>query len=530
MTLFEPLIGGTKTEFSRGSRNKRTLPLTAVTDRIDVPGLRQHQHAQETHGAGFAWRLALALIMIDLGAIVAGFGLAALVADGLRAFFGYGQLSALPFLTERAKELILLAGLSIAVLAFGGLYRRSSWELDEIRRVVAGIGLVALFDATLQFALRDHNSRLWFMTAYPMVMLSIISLRMIVRSLPQVREAMTSHIVLLGRGLAPDLLIYEMRESRSAPVKLLRNLPLNRIIGRDPQVLDQLINRLARHAGVPAHRVAVFIAPTPDEIGQAQEVIDLLHEIGRPQSVVLPFTGLARNGVSLQKVAGADIVMAEIRPKAPNALQYLLKRTFDLIVGLLVLAAVLPVLLTISSLLALTERGPVFFRQLRVGKNGKDFWCYKFRSMRTDAQERLEELLANDPAARAEWAETQKLQNDPRITPLGHFLRKTSLDELPQIFNVLTGEMSLVGPRPIISPTIDGYPGDKAYFHSPEFRYYAHCTPGITGLWQVSGRSDTRHEERVRLDRWYARNWTVWLDLMILFKTVQVVLFGKGSA
>lgn len=530
MTLFEPLTVGTKAEFDRSSLNDAALPLTKTADKIGVSRLQERLHEREAHGLGFAGRLALALILVDLVAIALGFGLAALVADGLRAASGYGQVSALFFLSERAQELALLAGLSIGIFAFGGLYRRSSWELDEIRRIVAGIGLVALFDATLQFALRDHNSRLWFMAAYPMVMLSVVSLRMIVRGLPQVREAMTSHIVLLGTGVAPDLLIYEMRESHAAPVKLLRNLPLSKITGRDPEMLDQLINRLARHAGVPTHRVAVVIAPTPDEIGEAQEVIGLLSKIGRPQSVVLPFTGLARNGVSLQKVIGADMVMAEIRPKAPNTLQYLLKRTFDMVVGLLVLAAVSPVLIAISALLMLTERGPVFFRQLRVGKNGKDFWCYKFRSMRTDAQERLEELLANDPKARAEWAETQKLQNDPRITPLGHFLRKTSLDELPQIFNVLTGEMSLIGPRPIISPTVDGYPGDKAYYHSPEFRYYARCTPGITGLWQVSGRSDTRHEERVRLDRWYARNWTVWLDLMILFKTVRVVMFGKGSA
>ncbi|MEM1159490.1 MAG: sugar transferase [Pseudomonadota bacterium] len=530
MTLFEPLTAGTKAEFDRGSLAETTLPLSTTAGKIGVSTLRDRLHEQEIHGRGFAGRLALALILVDLVAIAAGFGVAALAADGLRSVFGYGQISALPFLAERSQELMLLAGLSIGIFAFGGLYRRSSWELDEIRRIVAGVGLVALFDATLQFALRDHNSRLWFMAAYPMVMLSVISLRMTVRGLPQVRQAMTSHIVLLGTGVAPDLLIYEMRESRAAPVKLLRNLPLSRIIGRDPQMLDQLIDRLARHAGVPAHRVAVVIAPTPDEIGQAQEVIGLLQEIGRTQSIVLPFTGLARNGVSLQKVVGADMVMAEIHPKAPSALQYVLKRSFDLISGLLVLAAVSPVLLIISTLLALTERGPVFFRQLRVGKNGKDFWCYKFRSMRTDAQERLEELLINDPAARAEWAATQKLQNDPRITKLGHFLRRTSLDELPQIFNVLTGEMSLVGPRPIISPTIDGYPGDMAYFHSPEFRYYVRCTPGITGLWQVSGRSDTRHEERVRLDRWYARNWSVWLDLMILFKTVRVVLFGKGSA
>lgn len=511
MTVFEPLT------------QARAVPLQGNRLTADF------SHAA-LNGSRLNRRLALGLMLVDVCAIILAFAGGLMLATAIRQIAGIGEVSSAFYVQDRAQELIMLIGLTIAIFSFGGLYRRSSWEMDEIRRIVAGIGLVALFDAALQFILRDHNSRLWFMAAYPLAMVMIISLRMGVRQLPFVRDAMTNHIVLIGTGVSPDSLLFEMRESRSAPVKLMRSLDFEQISKVSSGQLVKIIDDLARARGIPAHRVTAVLAPDHSEIIEAQTTLELLSAVGRPCSLLLPFKGLARNGLTLQKVVGADMVMAEMRPSAPNPLHYLLKRTFDLVVGGIVLVLVAPILLGVAMLLALTERGPVFFRQLRVGKNGQDFWCYKFRSMRVDAQARLEDLLANDPAARAEWDEAQKLKDDPRITRLGHLIRKTSIDELPQIFNVLTGEMSLIGPRPIISPTIPGYPGDKAYYHSPDFQYYAHCTPGITGLWQVSGRSDTSHEERIRLDRWYARNWSVWLDLMILFKTVRVVVFGSGSA
>lgn len=158
---------------------------------------------------------------------------------------------------------------------------------------------------------------------------------------------------------------------------------------------------------------------------------------------------------------------------------------------------------------------------MRIGKNGKPFPCYKFRSMCVDAKIKLEELLETDPEAKAEWERDFKLRNDPRVTKSGAFLRKTSLDELPQIFNVLKGEMSLVGPRPIIHEELERY---GEYVDD-----YLMVKPGITGMWQVSGRSDIDYEERVLLDSWYVRNWSVWIDIVMLFKTFKVVLLRKGA-
>ena len=180
-----------------------------------------------------------------------------------------------------------------------------------------------------------------------------------------------------------------------------------------------------------------------------------------------------------------------------------------------------PILLFIAAWIYHDSPGPVIFKHIRIGKNGKAFPCYKFRSMCVDADAKLAELLANDPEARAEWERDFKLKNDPRITKSGAFLRKTSLDELPQLFNVLRGEMSLVGPRPIIQEELERY---------GEFvDDYLMVKPGITGMWQVNGRSDTTYDERVQMDSWYVRNWSVWLDFMLLWRTIKAVVAGKGA-
>ena len=170
-------------------------------------------------------------------------------------------------------------------------------------------------------------------------------------------------------------------------------------------------------------------------------------------------------------------------------------------------------------------RTDVLFRDMqnlrRVGLNGKEFNCYKVRSMCVDADVKLKELLERDPEARKEWETEFKLKNDPRITKSGAFLRKTSLDELPQLFNVLKGEMSLVGPRPIIQDEVPKY--------GPYIKDFYMVRPGVTGMWQTSGRSDTTYDERVQMDTWYVRNWNVWFDIVLIWRTIAVVLKHKGA-
>jgi Undecaprenyl-phosphate galactose phosphotransferase WbaP len=197
------------------------------------------------------------------------------------------------------------------------------------------------------------------------------------------------------------------------------------------------------------------------------------------------------------------------------------KRALDIIGAGLGLVVLSPFFLIVA-LMVRADGGPAFFAHQRVGRGGKLFGCMKFRSMVIDSQARLEALLANDPAARAEWEATRKLKNDPRITRIGRFLRSTSLDELPQLINVLRGEMSLVGPRPVQEAEIDRYYGASA-------AHYMAVRPGITGLWQVSGRSETSYESRVALDVAYVSRPSMIADLTILLRTPVAVLSRRGA-
>jgi Undecaprenyl-phosphate galactose phosphotransferase WbaP len=198
-----------------------------------------------------------------------------------------------------------------------------------------------------------------------------------------------------------------------------------------------------------------------------------------------------------------------------------IKRLMDLSIVIIGGLITLPILLLIALLVKLTSSGPVLYKHNRVGKNGSHFYAYKFRSMAVDSKERLEKLLESDPEIREEWEKNHKLVHDPRITGFGRFLRRTSFDEIPQILNILKGEMSLVGPRPIVDDEIEKYGEDYDRIFS--------IKPGLTGLWHVSGRSDTNYSERVAYDTYYLQSWSVWLDLWIIFKTFGVVLIGKGA-
>ena len=193
----------------------------------------------------------------------------------------------------------------------------------------------------------------------------------------------------------------------------------------------------------------------------------------------------------------------------------------DQLAALVLLILLSPVMLVVTALIWRSDGAPILFGHYRVGQHGRLFRCLKFRSMYRNSEQMLKDLLARDEAARAEWERDHKLLNDPRVTPIGNFLRRTSLDELPQLFNVLRGEMSLVGPRPITVAELPRY--GRVRWH------YLSVRPGMTGLWQVSGRNDVSYEERVELDRRYVESDSLRMRLSILWRTVDVVLHGSGA-
>ena len=197
------------------------------------------------------------------------------------------------------------------------------------------------------------------------------------------------------------------------------------------------------------------------------------------------------------------------------------KWVLDKLFAAIVFICALPIFVVVPLLVKLTSRGPVFYRHQRLGRRGRPIRVWKFRTMYADAEERLKAILESDPARRAEWEANFKLADDPRVTPLGRFLRRTSIDEFPQLFNVFAGDMTLVGPRPIVEGEIPRY-GDS-------YETFSSVKPGVTGLWQASGRSDTDYVRRVALDVHYILNWSPWLDLWILKKTFAAVVFMRGA-
>lgn len=237
-------------------------------------------------------------------------------------------------------------------------------------------------------------------------------------------------------------------------------------------------------------------------------------------SVIPTLRGMPLDSTDMSFIFSHEVMIFRVQQNLAKLSSRTLKRLFDIIASIAIIILLSPVLLYISRQVK-KDGGPAIYGHERIGKDGKPFKCLKFRSMVTNSKDVLNELLQNDPEAKREWDTTFKLKNDPRITKIGAVLRRTSLDELPQLFNVLKGEMSLVGPRPIITAELERY--------NEEVDYHLLSKPGMTGLWQVSGRSDVDYETRVYLDAWYVKNWSMWNDIAILFKTVGVVLKKDGA-
>lgn len=264
----------------------------------------------------------------------------------------------------------------------------------------------------------------------------------------------------------------------------------------------------------------VILCLGQDNQGFVHEFLPRIRKAGAKFAIVPPTSGFSLYGMQPQYFFGYNIVLMESQHRLKTFTGRFLKQAFDRFMAFVGLVMLAPVFLFLMFMVR-RDGGKAFYNQSRLGRNGTPFKCWKFRSMVTNADEVLKEILEKDPEARAEWDRDFKLKNDPRITKIGNFLRKSSLDEIPQLYNVLIGDMSIVGPRPIVKAE-EVYYGDR-------MEHYLAVRPGITGLWQVSGRNDVTYEQRVALDTWYVENWSIWNDLVIIFKTSFVVLYRKGA-
>jgi Undecaprenyl-phosphate galactose phosphotransferase WbaP len=325
-------------------------------------------------------------------------------------------------------------------------------------------------------------------------------------------------VLVLGAGRTGALVVRKLREDGVLglrPVALLDDDPAKwggevegvRVVGS----LEQ--------AGAFARRGVRYTILAMPGVGR-ERLGEFLQTLPFPHVILIPdLFGLESLWVSSRDLGG--MLGLQIKRNLFLRRNQVLKRSLDIIGGLLLFIPFTLLLPFISLAIYVEDRGPVFYRHLRIGQAGRKFYVLKFRTMRPDADRVLEEYLAANPEALHFWLEERKLKNDPRITRVGQFLRKSSLDELPQVINILLGDMSLVGPRPVTEEELAKY-GKDAF-------YYLLVRPGLTGLWQVSGRNEVSYEKRVALDRYYVQNWSIWLDLYILARTVWVVLTRKGA-
>ncbi|TWT73749.1 UDP-glucose:undecaprenyl-phosphate glucose-1-phosphate transferase [Posidoniimonas polymericola] len=274
-----------------------------------------------------------------------------------------------------------------------------------------------------------------------------------------------------------------------------------------------------RSAAVENKAYWALVIPSEEAHSDITDEVSNCLEILPHVQLISELTGLPDHWGGRRPVDGLDGIHIQQNLMLPG--KRAMKRLMDLTVSVSALLALFPVLLAIALAVKLTSRGPIFFGHTRLGLDGRGFKAWKFRTMVVDADKTLEKHLQAHPELRAEWEKDHKLKWDPRITTVGRVFRKLSLDELPQLWNVLCGEMSLVGPRPIVTKEVEKY-GDC-------WGLYTSVKPGITGLWQVSGRNNTTYDERVQLDEYYVRNWSPWLDLYLMIRTVRTVLFAEGA-
>ena len=397
--------------------------------------------------------------------------------------------------------------------------RRPFWdELGDILRTIISL---ALLDMTLVTVSDWQSSQVWWMWVWPTSFASIVLMRWLVRALLKKQGLWIRPTVIIGHG----------SNAMDAEIALHSEPDLGfKVVGfvdvdtEQPQLKFELqtildYNGLQLLAKRPGVQWVIAV-----EYSQAEQREDWLRKLaswGAQDINVIPaMRGVPLYGTNISHFFSHEVALLRVHNNLRRWPARLTKRIFDTLLALALIVLLSP-LFVFLCLMLWGDGGKVIFSQKRVGKNGIDFDCFKFRTMALDAEDQLKLLLAQSPEHKAQWDKDQKLKDDPRVSALGAFLRRTSLDELPQLFNVLLGQMSLVGPRPIVTSELQRF--------GSEASYYLMVRPGMTGLWQVNGRNDLDYEARVYLDTWYVKNWSLWYDLVILIKTIRTVLSTKGA-
>lgn len=460
--------------------------------------------------------MTLTLIAADLLAISSGLLLAALVVAIWRDAWGWQNLASIRLAIGYAAALVL--GLQTQ-----GLYRalqlRPAAELRCIWRTsLVTVGLLT----TLLFAMPDISVGACACLIFTTIVFAFVAplARAAVRMTAGRANWWGRKVIVVG-GSRRGLIAYRQLQRQPSlglrPVGIVEDVLSPASCGEIEGYLGQFddVCEIAKRHDVDT----AVLAMSPHFDDDTRRMISrggmgIRHWIVMPES-----HGMPHLWATAGEVADQPALAMQVGLLSPLAL--LVKRAFDVAVVTVGSLLALPILVFIAVAIRFSSPGPILYSQERIGRHGRRFRAWKFRSMIPNADKVLKDLLAKDPVLQAEWATDQKLKKDPRITWIGHIIRKTSLDELPQLWNIFRGEMSLVGPRPIVEAEIEKY-GDH-------YEQYVAVTPGLTGLWQVSGRNKTTYEQRIDFDAYYVGNWSLWLDLHILISTVRVVLLREGA-
>jgi undecaprenyl-phosphate galactose phosphotransferase len=470
----------------------------------------------------------ITLVSTDLIGIVASFSLAILSLYALnipqvqihKSIYGFSGFI----------SIWLVYPVFIVFLAYEGLYTKRFSFWDEIREIIKG---ACIASATVFIILfigngKDHTffHMIVFLWVYSIVFLALV--RIVGKKIMYKIGLWKENVIIFGAGnTGQEAALGIDRESHMGynVVGFLDSDPgkkgnVVRVNGKQYKVLDTTDN-FREYLDLLNTRTVIIAIPSFSQ-EQLAELTNTVQKYVSTVMLVPAFKGVALLNTELYHLFSEKLYLLNIRNSLKSPANRLVKEVFDLILSILMLPILLPLIGIIGILIKIDSKGPVFYTHARIGKNGRKFNLLKFRSMHVDSEEKLADLLNQDDEAKSEWDTYYKLRNDPRITRLGKILRQTSLDELPQIFNVLKGDMSLVGPRPVLQEEIDN-------FYKEYAEYYYMVKPGISGLWQVSGRNEIGYDMRVNLDTWYVLNWSLWFDTVILLKTVGVIFKKEGA-
>lgn len=456
------------------------------------------------------------ILLSDALALVLAFGLGGVSAWLIRSYMFKEKLRIF-FSDVTIEQIVIFFGVGIFALLWldtKAHYRQRLpyWEVVGHILFIAFAGLVV--GGFIQFAGKNIYSRLWLGCSWGFFAAFLYAGRVITRDVLNRLGLWRIPAVMIGNSRAAQSALRALASEPAMGYEIVRVVPAEHLLAFEgPMAWRAFLEQ--------AGASFLFLALEGCEMENFHRQIKALARERIPFAIVPPWQGLPLSTLSTHHFVMHDVMIMHDSNRLALPLPRLIKRSFDVLGSAFLLTLLAPVFAFLL-LRVRADGGKAVFSQKRVGYGGKLFNCYKFRTMHIGADEVLEAFLAENPDAAEEWEKYQKIKDDPRITNIGRWLRKLSIDELPQLWNVLIGDMSLVGPRPFV-------PGQESYYKD-DIVLYTSVRPGITGPWQVAGRNRLTFPERVALEAWYTRNWTFWLDIVILLKTIPAVLGHKETA